>query len=185
MAPSVALAETQAHRVAVIDVAFIFKNHPAIKAQVSEVENELKSYDQELKGKSEELKQLAAELKSFKVGSPDHTSTEERLAGMESKLRLEMARKRKELSDAEAKIYYDNYQRIVACVKALADHNKIDLVLRHNGEEMSLEQGESVIRGVMKNVVYHNAAIDMTQTVMQYLDRMSVAGGTTAPRTTR
>ncbi len=75
---------------------------------------------------------------------------------MESKLRLDMNRKRKELADAEAKIYFDNYQLIANGVKFLAQHYKINLVLRYNSEDMDLEKGDSVIRGVMKNIVYHD-----------------------------
>ena len=92
---------------------------------------------------------------------------------MESKLRLDMARKRKELADSEARIYYDNYQQIAAGVKFLANHYKINLVLRYNSEDMNLEEGQSVIRGVMKNIVYHDEALDMTKGVMQYLDRLA------------
>jgi len=183
-APTTVLAQA-ACPVAVVDVAYIFKNHEAIKAQVAEVEAELKAYDQELSGKRDELKNAAAELKSFKVGSPEYSAAEERVAGMESKLRLEMARKRKEITDAEAKIYFDNYQRISAGVKFLANHYKISLVLRYNSEEMDLEQGESVIRGVMKNIVYHDEALDLTKAVMQYLSDPRYASNpnaTVAPR---
>ena len=45
------------------------------------------------------------------------------------------------------------------------------MVLRYNSEEMDLERGDSVIRGVMKNIVYHDEALDMTKGVMQYLDK--------------
>ncbi len=176
LVPSLAAAE-EGHKVAVIDVAYIFKNHSAIKAEVAKVEAELKSFDAELTGKREELQQAASELKTFKPGSTEYAAAEEKVASMESRLRLDMARKRKELSDAEAKIYYENYQRIAAGVKFLANHYKINLVLRYNSEEMSLEQGESVIRGVMKNIVYHDESLDMTKGVMQYLDQtMRVAG---------
>jgi len=176
LTPTLALA-ADGHQVAVIDVAYIFKNHPSIKAEVAKVEAELKSFDAELSKKRDELQQAAAELKTFKPGSPEYATAEESVASMESRLRLDMARKRKELSDAEAKIYYDNYQRIAAGVKFLANHYKINLVLRYNSEEMSLEQGESVIRGVMKNIVYHDESLDMTKGVMQYLDQtMRVAG---------
>jgi Skp family chaperone for outer membrane proteins len=181
--PSVVQAEGSGHQIAVVDVAYIFKNHEAIKAQVAAVEAELKAFDQELTGKREELKAAAAQLKTFKVGSPEYAAAEENVAGMESKLRLDMARKRKEISDAEAKIYYDNYQRIAAGVKYLANHYKINLVLRYNSEEMDLEQGESVIRGVMKSIVYHDESLDMTKGVMQYLDqtmKTSVANGAAA-----
>ena len=163
------------HRVAVVDVAYIFKNDPGIKAEVAEVENELKSYDGVLKGKRDELKQAAEQLRTFKVGSPEYAAQEELLASMESKLRLDMARKKKELADAEARIYFENYQRIAEGVKFLAQHYRINLVLRYNSEDMDLAKGESVIRGVMKNIVYHDDSLDMTKGVMQYLQKFSVA----------
>ena len=165
------------HRIAVVDVAHIFKNHPGITAQVAKVEADLKAYDTELKQKREALKSAAEKLKTFTVGTPDYAAQEERVAAMESKLRLDMARKRKELADAEARIYFDNYQKIAAAVKAIANHNGINLVLRYNSESMDQKKGESVIRGVMKNIVYHDVDMNMTPTVMQYLDRVFVAAG--------
>ena len=48
LAPGFAKAQESAHRIAVVDVAYIFKNHPGIKAQVEKVENDLKSYDAKL-----------------------------------------------------------------------------------------------------------------------------------------
>ena len=135
------------------------------------VEADLKSYDAELNSKREALKTEAERLKAFKPGSPEYSAQEEKVASMDSKLRLDMARKRKDLADAEARIYYENYQRIAAGVKFLANHYKINLVLRYNSEDMDLEKGDSVIRGVMKNVVYHDDALNMTKGVMQYLDK--------------
>lgn len=171
LAPATATADEAGHRIAVVDVAYIFKNHDGIKGQVSKVENDLKAYDAQLKGKREELKQAIEQLKTFKVGTSKYSEMEEQVASMESKLRLDMNRKRKELADAEAKIYFENYKLIANGVKFLAQHYKINLVLRYNSEEMDLEKGDSVIRGVMRNIVYHDEALDMTKGVMQYLDK--------------
>ncbi len=181
LAPVVALAQEAAapHRIAVVDVAYIFKNHALIKAQVTKVESDLKRYDAELKTKRDDLKSATEQLNQFKAGSPDYANQEEKVAGMQSKLRLDMARKRKELADAEAKIYYENYQKIAEGVKFLAQHYQINLVLRYNSEDMDLEKGDSVIRGVMKNIVYHDEALDMTKGVMQYLDRIASRSGNT------
>ena len=154
-----------------VDVAYIFKNHPGIKAQVEKVENDLKSYDAKLQAKRDELKQAAEQLKAFKIGSAEYAAQEELVASMESKLRLDMARTRKELADAEAKIYFQNYKLIKEGVKFLANHYKINLVLRYNSEDMDLANGETVLRGVMKNIVYHDESLDMTKGVMQYLDQ--------------
>ncbi len=171
LAPGYAFAQEAGHRIAVVDVAYIFKNHPGIKAQVEKVEADLKAYDAELQQKREELKQAAEKLKSFKVGTAEYNAQEEMVASMESKLRLDMARTRKELAEAEARIYFQNYKLIANGVKFLANHYKINLVLRYNSEDMDLENGDSVIRGVMKNIVYHDEALDMTTGVMQYLDK--------------
>ncbi len=178
------------HRVAVIDVGYIFTNLPEIKAQVSNIESDLKRYDAEIKEKQEILKQSAAQLQTLKAGTADYASQEEHVANLESKLRLDMARKHKDLRDAEAKIYYDNYQRISAAVKAIATHNNIQLVLRFNSEDMALEQSDSVARGVMKNVVYHDSTINMTKTVMRYLEQQTKTsqastGGSAASTTNR
>ncbi len=182
LSPVAASAE-DGHRIAVVDVAYIFKNHPGIKAQVSKVEADLKNYDTELKRKREELQQAAAQLKTLKVGTAAYTAQEEKVASMESKLRLDMARTRQELGDKEARIYFDNYQRIAAGVKFLAQHYKINLVLRYNSEDMDVDKGDTVIRGVMKNIVYHDDSLDMTKGVMQYLDQtLKVAGGDAATR---
>lgn len=182
LSPVAASAE-DGHRIAVVDVAYIFKNHPGIKAQVSKVEADLKNYDTQLKRKREELQQAAAQLKTLKVGTAAYTAQEEKVASMESKLRLDMARTRQELGDKEARIYFDNYQRIAAGVKFLAQHYKINLVLRYNSEDMDVDKGDTVIRGVMKNIVYHDDSLDMTKGVMQYLDQtLKVAGGDAATR---
>jgi Skp family chaperone for outer membrane proteins len=177
--------ESGGHRIAVVDVAKVFKEHKGIRSQIEEVEKELKAFDTLVKQKREALKQAAEKLKSFKVGTPEYTAQEEQVASMESRLRLDIGRKQKELAEAEARIYYENYKKIAEGVEYLAKYYKVNLVLRYNSEDMDLEKGESVIRGVMKNIVYHDQALDMTPGVMQYLDQQfsRVAGASSASQT--
>lgn len=155
------------HRVAVVDVGKIFKEAPAIQSQIASVKEEMEAFDKQLKGKREKLQAEGQKLKQFKSGTPEYIQIEESLANMETQLRLEMGRKRQELANAEARIYYDNYQQIVASVQTVAEYNKLNLVLRYNSEEMDQEQSDSVLRGVMKNVVYHDKSLDITGLVMQ------------------
>lgn len=159
------------HRVAVVDVAYIFKTHPGIRSEVSKVENDLKAFDAQMKAKQAELKKLAEQLPQYKIGTQEYSSLEKQIAEGDSQLRLQMASKRRELADAEARIYYQNYERIVAGVKVMADFYKINLVLRYNSDAMDLEKPDTVIRGVMKNIVYHDEDLDMTKAIMQYLTK--------------
>lgn len=175
--PLSAQESSAGHRIAIVDVAKIFKEHKGIRAQIAQVENDAKSFDAALKQRRDAMTQAAAQLKELKVGSPDYTAKEEQLAEMDSKLRLDITRKRKELQEAESRIYFENYQRIAAGVKYLANYYKVNLVLRYNSEEMEQERGETVLRGVMKNIVYYDENLDMTGAVMQYLDKVLQANG--------
>ncbi|WP_353620868.1 OmpH family outer membrane protein [Rhodopirellula sp. JC639] len=161
------------HRVAVIDVGHVFKNLPAIQAQINKVKAELERHEAEIKQKREELNQAAMRLKSLKVGTPEYARQEEHVADLDSKLRLDMRRRHSDLGEAEAKIYYDNYQRIRAAVKAVAVHNHINLVLRFNSNAVDPQNGESAAREIMRNVVYQDDAINLTDTVMRYLEQQT------------
>ena len=163
------------HKVAVVDVARILKEHAGIVAQRNQIEKELKDFEALVTQKQKDLRAAVEQLKTLEAGTPDYARQEEKIAEEDKNLRLEMNRKRKDLVEAEARVYYENYQMIADAVRRVAEHNKIDLVIRYSGEEMSLEDKESVIRGVMKNVVYHSNRMDLTPIVMQVLDQLMVA----------
>ena len=163
------------HRVALIDVAYIFRNLPAVNAHISKVKADLKKEELELKQRRDTLKQAVEQLKTLKVGSADYARQEEYVANLESQLRLHRVHKYRELNEAEARLYYNSYQKIAAALRAIATDNNIQLVLNSSSEEMDVEQNDSVVRGVMKNVVYHDRTVNMTNTVMRYLEQQANA----------
>lgn len=166
------------HRVAVIDIGYIFENNAKIKTELSNLETEMKAFDSQIGTRRDSLKTEAAKLKGLKVGSPEYTAKENELASMDTKLRLDITRARKEFAEKQAKVYYNNYSLISDVVKRIAEFNKINMVLRYNSEEMDLDNPQSVMMGVMKPIVYYDAQIDLTKPVMQYLEQMNaqVAG---------
>ena len=164
-------APSTGHRIAVVDVAYIFKTHPGIQAEVSKIEKEMQAFQAEVKANRAELQQIAGKLKQYKVGTPEYQDLEKEIAQKEAALRLKMASKQRELAGAEARVYFRNYERITAGVKVMADFYKINLVLRYNSDKLDLEKPDTVIRGVMKNIVYHDEDLDMTKAIMQYLTK--------------
>ncbi|MDV6031684.1 MAG: OmpH family outer membrane protein [Phycisphaera sp. RhM] len=161
------------HRVAVIDVGYVFNNLPAIQVQISKVKAELQKHEAEVKQKRDALNQAAIRLKSMTPGTAEYNRQEELVASLDSKLRLDMRRRHNEMSEAEAKIYYDNYLSLSAAVKAVAVHNNINVVLRINGEDVDSQKRDSVMRHVMKHVVFHDPGINITDTVMRYLEQQT------------
>ena len=158
------------HRVALIDVAYILKNLPAIKAHVSEVKADLEEEKRELKQRRDTLKQAVERLKTLEIGSAEYYQQEAYAAKLDSQLRLPRVHRHRGMSEAEARLYYDGYHQIAAALRAVATANNIQLVLNFSSEEMDLEQHASVERGVMKNVVYHDSVVNITNIVMEYLE---------------
>ena len=163
------------HRVAPIDVAYIFRNLPAVKAHISKVKADLKKEELELKQRRDTLKQAVEQLKTLTVGSVDYARQEEYVANLESQLRPHRVPRCREPNEAEVRLYYDSHQQIAAAVRVIATDNNIHLVLNFNSEEMDLEQSDSVSRGVMKNIVYHDSTTNITDTVMRYLEQQANA----------
>jgi Skp family chaperone for outer membrane proteins len=163
------------HRVALIDVAYIFRNLPAIKAHISKVKADLKKEQLELKQRRDTLKQALEQLKTLKVGSVDYARQEEYAANLELQLRPHWNHKHREPSEAEVRLYYDSHRQIAAALRVIATDNNIHLVLNFNSEDMDLEQSDSVFRGVMKNIVYHDSTTNITNTVMRYLEQQANA----------
>ena len=163
------------HRVALIDVAYIFRNLPAVKAHISKVKADLEKEELELKQRRDTLEQAVEQLKTLKVGSADYARQEEYVANLESQLRLHRVPRCRELNEAEVRLYHDSHQQIAAALRVIATDNNIHLVLNFDSEDMDLEQSDSVSRGVMKNIVYHDSTTNITNTVMRYLEQQANA----------
>jgi len=167
------------YRVALIDVAYVLENLPAIKAHAAKVEAESKRRQAKLEKRRGPLTQAVKRLKTLKRNSAEYAEQEEHVAKLESELRAPRIFRDGRRSDAEVKLYYDNYLRIAAAVRAVAKRNRINLVLPFDREGIDPKQNDSVARGVRRNVVYHDRKIDITSTVMQYLEKRSTPSHST------
>ena len=163
------------HRIAVVDVAYVMKNLPAIKAHLTKVKADAKKKELRLQQQRDTLKQAAEQLRELKVGSAEYARQEEHVAKLESQGRLHRVDKHGALSETEARLYYYGYRQIVAASRVIATNRNIHLVLNFNGEEMDLMQNDTVVRGVMKHIVYHDSTADITGDVMRYLDQQANA----------
>lgn len=179
LAPAIALAQDgsgshqSGYRVAVVDVGHIFKSLPEIKALVSKTRRDLKQREADRQQQRDALKHAVAHLKTLKAGTSEFASQEEHVAKLDSKLRNRIGHRHHRWSDVETEIFLEGYQRINAAVKQIATQQNISLVVRLDGEHLDAADPESVIRGVMGNVVYHDESINITDAVIRYLERQT------------
>lgn len=158
-------------RIAVIDVAYIFNNLPAIKAHTSKIDADLRKDELEIKQRREALKQAVMQLKTLEVGSAEYCRQEEHVAKLASQSQFRGCDRHRGLSEAEARLYIESYQQIVAASRVMAAEKKIHLILNSRSELMDWQRVDSIHRGVRKQVVYHDTALDLTESVMRYLER--------------
>jgi Skp family chaperone for outer membrane proteins len=162
--------------VAVIDVAFIFKNHVRFNGQMNDMKRDIEAFDASIRGEQQNFAKKREQLAQFNPSSDQYKKAEEELAHIKSDLDIKVAVKRREFLEQEAKIYYGIYREIEESVAIFAQQNRIGLVLRYSGDEMKPDDRASVLQGVNRPVVYQDR-LDITQHILGRLN----AGATMPP----
>jgi Skp family chaperone for outer membrane proteins len=161
--------------VAVIDIAYIFKNHIRFNAQMKQLESEAQEFQGWMAEQEKALQAMKEGLKEFKPGTPEFQKAEETLANKGTAYQLEVRRRQQEVLQREASIYYDAYADLEKTVALVAQRNKIGIVLKFNREPIKRDDRNSVMQGLNRPVVYHYG-LDITNFILSEVNK-----GQTAP----
>lgn len=161
--------------VAVIDIAYIFKNHVRFNAQMKQLESEAQEFQGWMAEREKALQAMKEGLKEFKTGTPEFQKSEEKLANEGTAYQLEVRRRQQEVLQREASIYYDAYADLEKTVALVAQRNKIGIVLKFNREPIKRDDRNSVMQGLNRPVVYHYG-LDITNFILSEVNK-----GQTAP----
>ncbi|MCU0877396.1 MAG: OmpH family outer membrane protein [Pirellulaceae bacterium] len=156
--------------VAVIDIAFVFKNHDRFNAAMADIKKDIDQFEAYVKGEQQKLKAKAEELQQFTPGSNEFRTKEADLARVNSELQILIGQKRREFLEQEARVYFRIYQEIEQSVTTFAQRAKIGLVLRFSRDEMKESDRASVLQGVNRAVVYHQG-LEITIPILEDLNR--------------
>jgi Skp family chaperone for outer membrane proteins len=163
--------------VAVIDIAYVFKNHSRFNSRMNDIKREIEQYDAFFREETRKFNAKREELTQFKPSTPEYKQKEVELAQMQSKMQVDTGLKRKEFLEQEARVYFDTYKEIEREVAVFAQRYRIGLVLRFNGDDMKPDDRASVLQGVNRAVVYHQN-LDITEHILQTLNISSPAAPT-------
>jgi Skp family chaperone for outer membrane proteins len=160
-------AADKPHRVplAVLDVAKVFQEGKQFNAQMGEIKRQIEAFETEIRGRQADMLKLAQNSGS----SPSSDSNSAQLDEQSKKLQADVAAKKAEFLQAEARVYFEQYQRIGKVVAQLAQTRGIGTVLRTNGDKMDGNDRNSVLQGVNRAIVY-NVAPDLTAEVIATLN---------------
>ena len=172
--PKAAASVPNGTNVAVIDIAFIFKNHIRFNSQMKALEAEAQEFQTWMQQRERELQAIKEGLKDLKQGTPDFQKKEEKLASEGTTFQLEVRRRQLDVSQREAGLYYDAYAELEKTVALFAQRNRIGIVLKYNRDTIKRDDRRSVMEGLARPVIYQSQ-LDITSLILSEVNKGQVA----------
>ena len=161
-------------RIAVVDISYIFKNHPGFKQQMEQMKTEVQAFEEKLRARGEQIKALTEQMKAFKSNSPEYKDKEAQILKIQADGQAAATLKKKEFLEKESQIYYSTYNQVVAEIRNFAMRHNIGLVVRFNSEEINSEDRASVLEGINRAVVFQHK-LNITSLILESINRNAVA----------
>lgn len=173
------------HHVGLIDMAYVFKNYKKFELLRDDLKTDITASDQQASAKMQQLKALQEEMKSFKEGSPDYLSREERLVKMTADFESFRKVAQRDFMRKEAEIYKTIYLEVSDAVAKGADYFGYTLIIRFNRDGLDTASNpQAVIKSMNKQVVFHRTEDDITLSVLDFLNEQYTSK-TKSPRSSR
>ena len=177
VAPTALLAQNAAQpgtRIAVVDISYIFKNHPGFKSKMEQMKTEVQAFEETLRGRGEQIKTISEEMKAFKASSPEYKAKEAQILKIQADGQAAAALKKKHFLEEESQIYYSTYNEVVSIIREFSLKHGIGLVVRFNSEDINQEKRESVLEGINRAVVFQHR-LNITTLILDSINRSAVA----------
>ena len=169
-------------KVGLIDMAKVFQDYTKFKDLREQLKTEIERSDAKAKQLAAAVTNLQTQMKDLKPGSPKYAQLEKALLNARGDFEAYRAGEQRELMRKESAIYKQIYVEVTGAVKKYAEWRKLTLVIRFSpkGADQA-ETPQSIVDSMNRQVVYHRPDDDITQSVLNYLNR---SYSTTAGRTT-
>lgn len=186
--PSMAQAQTTSQSkktIGLIDMAHLFKEYKKFTDLREQLRSEIKATDDAAKKMAESIKATQAKLKAgtFAEGSAEYQQLEAKLISDTTKFEAFRKTQQQKFLRRESKIYKDVYLEVVGAVGQYAKYYNYDVILRFSRNAVDeTNNAQELIQNMNKQVVWHNNGIDITDQVLDYLNKQYAASAKTAGR---
>jgi Skp family chaperone for outer membrane proteins len=153
-------------RVALLDLARIFKNHVHFKQQSESLRREVEQAEQQLRTRKAELQAAAESLQTLPKGSSQAKKLEEQIAHDQAEITAHVNEQKKHFFEVEAAMYYECHREIMAEVERYAKAHSVNLVMRFNGDPYDPADPKSLQMELNKAILFHEG-IDITDEILQ------------------
>lgn len=165
-------SQKQAPKIGLIDMGHVFKNYEKFKVLREDLKSEIGSVDQKAKSMAREIQNLQKQMKQLNEDSQEYIDRENKLAQMSSEFETLRKVNQRKFLRKESKIYKTIYMEVADAVEKYAQYYNYTLIIRFNRDSISeAEDPKQVIKGMNRNVVYYQPRNDITESVLNYLNK--------------
>lgn len=162
-------------KIGLVDMAKVFKEYDKFEDMRAALKAEMEAALAEAQGIANEAKKVQEELKLLKAGSQEFIKREADLARLHSEFETKRKLANAQYQRKEAEIFQDIYKDAQSVIKLYAEHFKYSLVLRFNSTaKTDGDNPRETANALNKLVIYHRPQDDITEAVIDYLDRQYV-----------
>ena len=166
-----AAAKDGAAKIGLIDMAKVFQNYEKFKDLTEGLNAEGKARAEGRKKLAEQAKKIAEEIKEYKQGTPEYIELEAKFAQLQSQFAAQEKLDGVNYNRKQAEIFEKTYVEVTNVVGMYAKHFGFSLVMRFNSEALEAGNPQKLTSGLNKLVIYHRPQDDITEAVVEYLNR--------------
>ena len=169
-------------KIGLVDMARVFKEYNKFSDMRASLQGEMEAALADAKKIAGDAEKVKEELKLLKPGSAEYIKRESDLAQLSSDFETKRKIANLNYQRKEAEIFQDIYVDAVGVIKLYAEHFKFSMVMRFNSADLDKSNPTSVVNGLNKLVIYHRPQDDITDAVIDYLNRKYTPTNPAAPR---
>ena len=169
-------------KIGLVDMARVFKEYNKFSDMRASLQGEMEAALADAKKIAGDAEKVKEELKLLKPGSAEYIKRESDLAQLSSDFETKRKIANLNYQRKEAEIFQNIYVDAVDVIKLYAEHFKFSMVMRFNSADLDKSNPTSVVNGLNKLVIYHRPQDDITDAVIDYLNRKYTPTNPAAPR---
>jgi Skp family chaperone for outer membrane proteins len=162
--------------IALLDVGAVFDKHARFQAEMNAMKAEVKQFEDYLRTAQQGMQAKAEKLKQYQPGTEPYKKVEEELLVDGNNLKTQTQIKRKEFLEREADAYFRVYREIESVVAYHCSRNGTLLVLRYSNQDINQKDRDSVLRGINRPIVFRQPYLDITDAILAQLNPRGTVG---------
>jgi outer membrane protein len=167
--------------VGVVDLAKVLKEYQQFQGLREQMRSRVEDKEGQLQKMMNEAKLIRDQQTKLDANSQTYRDNESKLTQKLAEIETFRQQTRRDLITEEATLYHDVYGNVRKAVAWVAEQRGVSLVLRISDDPISPSNPEEVIKAVNRQVLYSHDSLDLTDDVLQVINRSSTAAA--KPRT--